>query len=167
MNFVFGRRGRTYSQALQIRMKSLLIVDDREDDRYLLERALRKLRVRNSVLSFPDGQALTQYLEGPGTYINRHNYPCPTVLFLDLDMPRMDGMQTLQWLNKHRRMEEFFVVAVTVLRHQQTIKSAYALGARSYLSKPLQEEELRNLLEHYPALWDRDKDPQERSRAIE
>jgi CheY-like chemotaxis protein len=147
-------------------MKSLLIVDDREDDRYLLERALGKLGVRNSVLNFSDGQALTQYLEDPGVYISRHNFPCPTVLFLDLDMPRMDEMQTLQSLNKHQRIEDFFVVAVTVLRHPQTIKSAYAVGARSYLSKPLQDEELCNLLEHYPALWDRDKDPQERSRAI-
>src|SRR5437868_5195286 len=97
-------------------MKPMLIVDDREDDRFLLERALRKLGVTNSVLSFSDGKALTEYLEGPGIYIARHSFPGPTVLFLDLDMPRMDGFQTMQWLKNNRRIEDFFVVAVTVLR---------------------------------------------------
>jgi CheY-like chemotaxis protein len=147
-------------------MKPLLIVDDRKDDRYLLERALRKLGVNNSIWNFPDGQALTGYLEGPGIYIARRTFPSPTVLFLDLDMPRMDGFQTLQWLGEHKRMEDFFVVAVTILRHQETIKSAYALGARSYISKPVQEEELRNLIAGYPAYWDTRKDFQEQSSAV-
>jgi CheY-like chemotaxis protein len=147
-------------------MKPMLIVDDREDDRFLLERALRKLGVRNPVLNFPDGQALTEYLKGPGIYIARRSYPGPVVLFLDLDMPRMDGFQTMQWLSENRRIEDFFVVAVTVLRRPEIIKSAYALGARSYLSKPIQEEELRNLVQHYPAYWDVNKDLEEPSRSV-
>src|SRR3954463_5475570 len=103
-------------------MKQLLIVDDREDDRYLLERVLRKLGVNNSVLNFCDGQALTEYLEGPGMYIARHNFPSPTVLFLDLDMPRKNGFETLQWLITHKRAEDFFAVAVTVLPHHKALK---------------------------------------------
>jgi CheY-like chemotaxis protein len=147
-------------------MKPLLIVDDREDDRYLLERALRKLGVNNSFLNFQDGQALTEYLKGPGIYIARRTFPSPTVLFLDLDMPRMNGFQTLQWLGENKRLDDFFVVAATVLRHQEAIKSAYALGARSYISKPVQEEELRNLIVHYPAYWDKSKDFLQESQAV-
>jgi two-component system, response regulator len=137
-------------------MKPLLIVDDREDDRYVLGRVLRKLGVNNSVLNFSDGQALTEYLEGPGMYIGRHNFPSPTVLFLDLEMPRKNGFETLQWLITQKRAADFFVVAVTVVPHHKALKTAYALGARSYLCKPVEQEELRNLLEHYPTLWDRE-----------
>jgi CheY-like chemotaxis protein len=146
-------------------MKPMLIVDDREDDRYLLERALRKLGIKNSILTFPDGQTLTEYLKGPGLYIARRTHPAPTVLFLDLDMPRMNGFETLQWLGNEQRIVDFFVVAVTILRSPEGIKSAYALGARSYLSKPVQEEELRNLIEHYPSYWERESPSPAQSQA--
>jgi CheY-like chemotaxis protein len=136
-------------------MRPLLIVDDRADDRYLLERALRKFGVKNSFLSFSDGKEVTDYLEGPGAFIGRLNHPHPTVIFLDLDMPRLNGFETLTWIQDKKRAEDFFIVVVTAVRGPSELQAAYALGARSYLGKPLNEAELMNLIDCYPEYWDR------------
>ncbi len=133
-------------------------MDDRADDRYLLERALRKFGVKNSFLSFSDGQEVIKYLEGPGNFIGRLNYPFPTVIFLDLDMPQINGFETLRWLQENKRPEDFFVVVATALRRPQELQAAYALGARSYLGKPVNEPELLNLIECYPDFWERKKE---------
>ena len=139
-------------------MGPLLIVDDREDDRYLLERALRNFGVKNPFLSFSDGQEVVEYLAGPGSFIGRLNYPLPTVVFLDLDMPRLNGHATLRWIQQKKRPEDFFIVVVTALRRPQELQRAYAFGARSYLGKPLNEPELLNLIECYPDFWERRKE---------
>jgi CheY-like chemotaxis protein len=145
-------------------MKPLLIVDDREDDRFLLERSLWQAGIENSILSFANGAQLISYLSGPGLYIGRRSYPCPVIMFLDLDMPQTNGFEVMAWLQARKRSEEFFVVVTTVLKNND-IRTAYALGARSYLSKPVQQQEVVNLVNYYPAFWETSERGHEPARA--
>jgi two-component system response regulator len=124
----------------------ILIVDDREDDRYLLERHIRKVGVTNPIHQLTDGDKTIQFLSQP-PFSDQ-----PILLFLDLKMPRVDGFSVLEWL-RDCPTRDVFVVIFSELSEIADIKRAYSLGARSYLTKPLQEEELLNLMKHFPGLW--------------
>jgi two-component system, response regulator len=134
------------STATNSMSRLILIVDDREDDRYLLERHLRKVGVANQIQQLPDGDKAIQFIS------KRPLAKVPMVLFLDLKMPRVDGFAVLKWLQE--KGSKIVVIICSELSEIADIKKAYALGARSYLTKPLQEEELLNLIDHYPDLWE-------------
>jgi CheY-like chemotaxis protein len=132
----------------------LLIVDDREDDSFLLERMLRRLGVGNTIVKLSDGDSAISYLAGDPPYHDRTRHPLPSVMFLDLRMPGKDGFDVLQWIQHHPIPSRCLVLIVSELRALDDIRQAYRLGADSFLSKPLNEAELRECLRNHPECWE-------------
>ena len=131
----------------------ILIVDDSQDDRDLLARALKKLERDRPIVSLSAGNEALDYFIGRNIYADRAEYPLPAIVFLDLKMPPPDGFDVLAFLNSQPNFEKPLIVVLSGVAATKEIQRAYELGAHTYLIKPVQGEDLRNLVAFFSRYW--------------
>jgi two-component system response regulator len=124
----------------------ILIVDDNPDDAKLAVRAFQQLNPDFPVAVFNSGLQLITHLEGLGPASTLSPGCGASLILLDLKMPEMDGFEVMKWLTNHPIFGSMPVVVLTNFTDLHHLKEAYTLGARSYLLKPVQREELRSAL---------------------
>jgi CheY-like chemotaxis protein len=129
--------------------KVILIVDDNPHDAYLLEHSMQRMNLKNRLQVVPDGAEAITYLKGEGMYHDRVRYPLPLLLFLDLKMPSIDGFAVLDWLQHHPQYATFPVVVMSGTDEVKQVNRAYHLGARSFLTKPINVDEIKATLETF------------------
>jgi CheY-like chemotaxis protein len=112
---------------------SILIVDDDEVDTRAVERALRQQRIVNPVYTAPDGREGLAMLRGEG---GRSKVPRPYLILLDLNMPRMNGLQFLQELRGDSNLTDSIVFVLTTSRADEDKAAAYRQHIAGYLEKP-------------------------------
>jgi CheY-like chemotaxis protein len=133
--------------------KLILQADDDENDVVFLSYVFKNAGIPNPLYAVPDGQEVIEYLSGTGEFGNRADHPIPTLIFLDLKMPRMDGLETLQWIRAHPLFHSLTVIMFTASAGQQDINRAYQLGANSFVIKPSGTDELTTLIKSLHAYW--------------
>jgi CheY-like chemotaxis protein len=133
--------------------QTLLVADDEADDRFLIERALRKAQIANPVRMVSDGEEAIAYLVGEGKFADRAAYPAPMLLLLDLKMPRRSGFEVLAWIRGNPRHQSLPVVVLTSSPENADVKRAYEAGANSYLVKPVAFEGLHRMIETLGLYW--------------
>ena len=112
-----------------------LIVDDSEDDQFLLDRRLHKVFPKCAVVGcLDDGEMAMAYLSGGGVLSDRDLFPFPDVLFLDVRMPGKDGLEVLRWI-REQPLEKLCVVVLSSANSAQEADEAMELGANAHLSK--------------------------------
>lgn len=131
----------------------LLLVEDNEDDVFLMERALQEAAVVNPLFVVQDGQEAIHYLAGTGKYSDRVQYPLPAVVFLDLKLPYKSGLEVLGWFRQQNEFDSIVVVVLTSSNEPNDLRQAYALGANSYLVKPPTPEQLFDLAKSFKWYW--------------
>ncbi|MDB6026191.1 MAG: response regulator receiver protein [Verrucomicrobiales bacterium] len=132
---------------------TILIAEDDENDIHLLERALRKNGITNPVQVCRDGEEAINYLRGIDSYADRTKYPFPSVIFLDLKMPRKSGLDVLSWLKAHSECSVIPAIMLTSSREESDIAAAYKLGANSYIVKPLNFEKFQEMIKTAYDYW--------------
>jgi len=103
-----------------------------------------------------DGSSAIAYLNGSGEYRDREKFPLPSVLLLDLKMPRLDGFQVMEWLKTQKRFNDLLIVVVSGNGDLSNIPKAYSLGARSFLMKPIRVADIQNLMRSHSTHWGTD-----------
>src|SRR5258706_15506620 len=88
----------------------MLLVEDSEDDVFFMRRALKKARIHLPLQVAADGQQALNYLSGTGKYSDRAQYPLPCLMFLDLKLPYLSGLDLLSWLREHPLISELPVI---------------------------------------------------------
>jgi CheY-like chemotaxis protein len=83
-----------------------------------------------------------EYLSGEGNFANRKLHPLPSLVLLDLKMPRKSGFEVLSWIRNHPKLKRTLIFIFTSSRHQEDIDRAYELGANAFLVKPVGFERL-------------------------
>jgi CheY-like chemotaxis protein len=131
----------------------ILLIDDDPDDRFLVRRAFERLGIENPLIEVHDGLEAIAYLSGDGHYADRHNHPFPGILLLDLQMPRVDGLELLNWIRLNLSVPSFLIIVLSRVDEIRQVNKAYALGANSFLIKPGSEEELRGLIASFRDYW--------------
>jgi CheY-like chemotaxis protein len=124
----------------------ILLVEDSEDDVYLIRRAIKNALITNPVKLVRDGEEAVAYLKGEGKFANRTKYPFPSLVLLDLGLPKMDGLSVLRWIREQREFNLMRVVVLTNSLHMNDTKAAYAAGANSFLIKPTDFQESVRLM---------------------
>lgn len=132
---------------------TVLHVDDDPNDTALLEAARRKADVDFRLENVGDGEQAIAYLSGTGPYSNRTNFPWPTLIILDLKMPRATGFEILKWIRNRADCKKLPVVVFSGSELQEDMRQAYHMGANSYLVKPLGFDALVKLVKQLATTW--------------
>jgi CheY-like chemotaxis protein len=119
----------------------ILLVEDNPDDEALTLRALKKNNILNPVVVAHDGVEALDFLFGTGMYEGRDVKERPTVILLDLKLPKVDGLEVLKRLRNDERTSLIPVVILTTSNEEQDIIKSYSLGVNSYVRKPVEFEE--------------------------
>jgi CheY-like chemotaxis protein len=133
--------------------RALLLVEDNEDDVFLMQRALKEAAVINPLFVAQDGQEAMDYLGGDGKYRDRAEYPLPAVVFLDLKLPYKSGHEVLAWIRQRKELDSLVVVVLTSSNEPNDLNKSYALGANSYLVKPPTPDQLLDLAKAFKWYW--------------
>ena len=115
----------------------ILLVEDNPQDAELTIRALKKHNLANRLFTVEDGAEALNFIFCRGKYATRDNGHSPKVVLLDLKLPKVSGLEVLRALKQDERTRSIPVVVVTSSREDPDIKTAYALGANSYVVKPV------------------------------
>jgi CheY-like chemotaxis protein len=128
-----------------VKTRTVLSVEDNEDDQLLLQRAWRKAMLHVELQTVGDGVKAMAYLSGLDKYLDRELVPIPDIILLDLKMPRKNGFEVLEWMNRTAPQKRPPVAVFTSSQNSADIQRAYGLGARWYLMKPVDYSELIKL----------------------
>ena len=132
---------------------AILLVEDNDDDVFLMKHALTASGVTNPVFVVETGQEAIDYLAGTGQFQDRGRYPLPVIVFLDLKLPLMSGHEVLAWVRAQRQLESLLVVVLTSSNEPSDVRRSYSLGANSYLMKPLTARQLLDLAKAFNWSW--------------
>ena len=116
---------------------TILIAEDDDDDFLLTEQALHEARLLNPLARATDGQDLMDHLEHRGRYRDRRLYPVPSLVLLDLNMPRKDGREALREIKANPQLRQIPVVVLTTSKAEEDILRSYDLGVNSFIIKPV------------------------------
>lgn len=131
----------------------VLIVDDSEDDVFILTRVLRSLKVTGQFSVVNSAERAIDYLEGQGEFADRTKHPFPSVILLDIRMSGGDGFMALEWLRKNTQFSIIPIVVLSGSNAPEVVVKAYRLGANCFLQKPASPDELRNILKLTIEFW--------------
>ena len=133
--------------------KVILLVEDNPDDEALTLRALKQNKVANRVVVARDGEEALDYLFGTGVYAGRDLRDTPTVVLLDLKLPKVDGLEVLRRLraNEHTRFTP--VVILTSSKEEGDRLQGYKLGVNSYVVKPVDFSQFSEAINYLGLYW--------------
>jgi two-component system, response regulator len=131
----------------------VLLVEDNPDDELLTRRTLNKSNVCNEVVVVRDGAEALDYLFGTGTYNGRDSGVMPQVVLLDLDLPKIDGLEVLMRIRSDERTRRLPTVILTSSEDQQDLVEGYGLGANGYVRKPLDLAQFRAAVQKLGLYW--------------
>ncbi len=131
---------------------TILIADDDEDDRDLARDALEGTPLGERMEFVIDGQDLIDYLRHDGPYVDALA-PRPSIILLDLNMPRKDGREALAELKADESLRQIPVVVLTTSSDETDVQNAYDLGASSYITKPVTHTQLTEVMAVVARYW--------------
>jgi CheY-like chemotaxis protein len=131
----------------------ILQVEDDENDVLLLRYVFRTAGIMSPVYSVASGQEAMDYLAGSGGFADRSRFPLPGLVLLDIKLPRVGGLEVLQWIRGHPRLRTLVVIMFTASASQREIDQAYAWGANSFVIKPAGTKDLTELVRALNAYW--------------
>jgi len=115
----------------------ILLIEDNLNDAELTIRALHKSKISNKLVHVKDGASAIDFLFGKGEYADRDSSIKPKVILLDLKMPKVDGLEVLRLIKENDLTKKIPVVVLTSSKENPDIELSYALGANSYIVKPV------------------------------
>lgn len=132
---------------------TILLIEDNPDDEMLTLRALRKQKLANQIDVVRDGAEALDYLRGEGDYEDRDKTQIPQIIMLDLQLPKIDGLQVLRQIRTMSHTSNIPVVVLTSSDEEQDIVQSYSLGANSYVRKPVDFEDFIEAVGQIGLYW--------------
>jgi two-component system response regulator len=131
----------------------ILLVEDNPRDAELTIRALKKHKFSNQLVHVQDGAEALDFLFGRGDYAGRNIEQRPRVILLDLKLPKVSGLEVLRAIKSDEHLCNLPVVVVTSSTEDPDIKTAYQLGANSYVVKPVEFDVFMDAMSHLGLYW--------------
>jgi two-component system response regulator len=133
--------------------RPILLVEDNSDDEILTLRALKKNNIVNEVVVARDGVEALDYLFATGAHAGRDLETLPQVVLLDLNLPRIGGLEVLRRIRENERTKLLAVVILTSSKEEEDILRSYTHGANSYVRKPVEFAEFSEAVRTLGLFW--------------
>ena len=121
--------------------KDILLVEDNPDDVELTRIAFDEAKIANNLVVVGDGAEALDYLFARGAYGGRDAHDLPSIVLLDLNLPKVDGREVLQAIRANDTTRTLPVVVLTTSTEPFDVEASYALGVNSYIQKPVDFEQ--------------------------
>ena len=131
----------------------ILLIDDNPSDVELTKRALAKRHITNELRVAEDGKEALDYLFATGAHAGRDVTDLPTLVLLDLKLPKLDGLEVLRRIRADPRTKRLPVVILTSSSEEQDLAAGYDLGANSYIRKPVDFTRFSEAIEYLGLYW--------------
>lgn len=131
----------------------ILLVEDNPDDFEATSRGLKKNHFLNPVSWCRNGKDALDYLHRKGVYAKAQNVFRPDLILLDLNMPGIDGRKVLEIIKSDDELKSIPVVILTTSRASQDVEQCYAIGANTYIQKPVSFEGLTQAIAAMKDYW--------------
>jgi two-component system, response regulator len=132
---------------------TILVAEDDEDDRLLMEEALEENRLANDLHFVEDGEELMDYLYHRNKYSDPDNSPRPSLILLDLNMPRKDGREALRDIKTDPELRQIPIVVLTTSKAEEDILRTYDLGVSSFITKPVTFDSMVEIMKMLGRYW--------------
>ena len=120
-----------------IKEVNILLVEDDENDILAGRRAFEKNKIGNPLFVVQDGEEALEFLNNQGPYGNKEKFPKPDIILLDINMPKMNGIELLSLIKREERFKMIPVVILTSSKREWDKIESYKLGVNSYIIKPV------------------------------
>jgi two-component system response regulator len=131
----------------------ILLIDDNMNDAELMIRALKKNNMSSKLIHLKDGVEALDFVFCKGSFAERNFNNRPKVIFLDLKMPRIDGLEVLERIKKDEQTKLIPIVILTSSKQDQDMRKCYDLGASSYIVKPVEFDNFSKALAELGFYW--------------
>ncbi len=131
----------------------ILHVENEPDDVFIVQRAMKKIGIANPTAHVENGELAVDYLSGCMPITDKTENRLPSLILLDLSMPRMGGIEVLRWIRSQPIIKRIIVVVLTSSQNVDDITAAYENGANGYLVKPVGTPEFQAILGSLKAFW--------------
>jgi CheY-like chemotaxis protein len=132
---------------------TLLLVEDSPDDAHFIVRAIKKVCPEISVAQVRDGEAARQYLAGEGEFSDRGRYPLPNLVLLDIKLPRLNGLDLLEWLRSVPDLGKLAAMILSSSDEAKDVARAERLGVLGYHVKPVDQSGLERVARCVCSSW--------------
>jgi CheY-like chemotaxis protein len=132
---------------------TVLVADDDANDIFFLRRAFQKAGLSCPIVDVSDGERAINYLSGSDGFGDRGQFPIPSLLFLDLKMPKVSGFEVLEWLQKHKGIGSIKVVVLSSSNLPGDMQKARTLGAHDYRVKPADIDDMIAMVKEVASKW--------------
>lgn len=131
----------------------ILLADDDADDRLLVKDALQDCDFAGQVHFVEDGEAVVDYLNRRGKFADRRAHPQPSLILLDLNMPKKSGKEVLREIKADANLRHIPIVVFTTSHADTDITAVYELGANSFVAKPTAYQTLVSIMQSLQKYW--------------
>lgn len=131
----------------------ILLIEDNPQDAELIIRAIRRQNIANPMITLEDGAEALDFIFCRGEYSTRDGSQQPKVILLDLKLPKVNGLEVLEAIKKDATTRNIPVVVVTSSREDPDIRTAYGLGANSYVVKPVEADAFIDAMAQLGLYW--------------
>lgn len=128
----------------------ILMAEDDEGDALMTKEALAEAKVANRLHLVSDGEQAIEFLQKKGSYINS---PTPDMILLDLNMPRMNGYEVLDWVKNHQTFKRIPVVILTTSDSEQDVIKSYDNRANCFITKPVDLKQFMKVVQYIDEFW--------------
>jgi CheY-like chemotaxis protein len=141
------------SEAIGRPAMTILCAEDDPDDRLLMQDALQEAPLGSRLLFMEDGEELMSYLHRRGPWADPASSPRPSLILLDLNMPRKDGREALREIKESPSLRTIPVVILTTSAAEADVTGSYGIGANSYIIKPVTFDGLVQVMRQLGHYW--------------
>jgi two-component system, chemotaxis family, response regulator Rcp1 len=128
----------------------ILLVEDNDNDVELTKLGFRRAKFAVDLHHVSNGEQCMAFLRKEGAHVNA---PTPDIILLDLNMPRMDGIEVMQEINKDEKLKHLVMVVLTSSKADEDVMRSYKLRCNSYLVKPINFEAFAKMIESLGDYW--------------